>query len=284
MTERFIINARVEFRPASNTLVSLSSKENFTQLNAPTSRCLALLIERRYSVVPQNDFYEYVWGAEGVNVSINTLYQNLSLLRRALRTVDEGWEKMVVTVPKQGFKLSEAFSIVIVQNEEGSPPETKYNLPEQCQREESIPRLPQEDIPVPVDVSGIDTHSNKNTHFLSSRADTVLMRLVVALSVVAVILVYSFGIENPKKSYFSDFIAQGQEEGCLFYTRPTIVDWALKKDLIKSLKLDCKIKPYLYVTSYNVNAQLSFFACNQMMGSDKTPKCTFYYILKEQLR
>ncbi|HHQ4309172.1 TPA: hypothetical protein ACSP7Y_005247, partial [Serratia fonticola] len=75
MLKRYIIDTNLEFFPQNSQLTVLDG-DNFTiTLNTPSSRCLELLIERRFNLVPQHDFYEYVWGDEGKDISVNTLYQ-----------------------------------------------------------------------------------------------------------------------------------------------------------------------------------------------------------------
>lgn len=265
MTERFIINASVEFRPASNTLVSLSSKENITQLNAPTSRCLALLIERRYSVVPQNDFYEYVWGVEGVNVSINTLYQNLSLLRKALRTVDEGWDKMVVTVPKRGFKLSEAFSIVPVLNVDASPPETERHdvFPVVDENHSLAPVL----LPIEKKV-GINKRMLTYCNYLGA-------------VVLSGLLIYQFYMweSPPTVHYLSEYKNEVTIAGCHIYAN-AILDKIQEREIEKNIEsngIDCKKNPYNYVAHFQDSPHTSLLSCDLPLEGKAPPHCLSYH-------
>lgn len=63
-------------------------------LYKPGCRCQELLVERRFSVVLQHDFYPYVWGSGGISVMM--LYQCIGLLRKALKVFKvDGSEKMV---------------------------------------------------------------------------------------------------------------------------------------------------------------------------------------------
>lgn len=264
MTERFIINASVEFRPASNTLVSLSSKENITQLNAPTSRCLALLIERRYSVVPQNDFYQYVWGAEGVNVSINTLYQNLSLLRKALRTVDEGWDKMVVTVPKQGFKLNEAFSIVSVLNVDASPPETE--------RHDDLPVVDENHSLAPV-VLPLDKKVGINKRLLT------YCNFLGAVVLSGLLIYQLYMWETPPTAhYLSKYKNEVTIAGCHIYAN-AILDEKQAREMEKNIKsngIDCKKNTYNYVTHFQDSPHTSFLSCGFPLEGKAPPHCLAY--------
>ncbi|WP_025121471.1 MULTISPECIES: winged helix-turn-helix domain-containing protein [unclassified Serratia (in: enterobacteria)] len=102
MPKRYLLNACIEFYPVEHQLVAYGSQNLSIVLNAPVSRCLQLLIERRYTLVPQQEFYPYVWGEMGSSIPVSTLYQNIALLRKALKAFVTSGEKMITTVPKQG--------------------------------------------------------------------------------------------------------------------------------------------------------------------------------------
>ncbi|WP_431225970.1 winged helix-turn-helix domain-containing protein (plasmid) [Serratia sp. L9] len=111
MLIRYVIDSSFEFCPESCQLTIFGAENITITLNIPASRCLELLLERRFKLVLQNDFYEYVWGDEAKSVSVNNLYQNIALLRKALKSISKKYQSMVLTVPKQGFKFNQAFSV-----------------------------------------------------------------------------------------------------------------------------------------------------------------------------
>ncbi|MEQ4531278.1 MAG: winged helix-turn-helix domain-containing protein [Mixta sp.] len=102
----YCINNDVIFDPLNHTLTSSKfHPKKDTKLNQPTSRCLTLLIERRGSVITQEDFMNEVWRKYGMEVTVNTLYQNISILRRTLKRVGID-ENIIITVPKKGITFS----------------------------------------------------------------------------------------------------------------------------------------------------------------------------------
>lgn len=102
----YCINNNVIFDPLKHTLTSSKFyPEKDTKLNQPTSRCLLLLIERRGCVITQEDFMNEVWRKHGMEVTVNTLYQNISILRKTLKRVGID-ENIIITVPKKGITLS----------------------------------------------------------------------------------------------------------------------------------------------------------------------------------
>ncbi|ELI7922725.1 winged helix-turn-helix domain-containing protein [Yersinia enterocolitica] len=97
----YIINKLAIFYPAERTICSLL-KENRIKLNAPTSQLLEAFIMKAGITITQDELYSVAWGDNGSNVTPNTLYQNISLLRRALQ--DSGIKgDPLTTVRGQGF-------------------------------------------------------------------------------------------------------------------------------------------------------------------------------------
>lgn len=102
----YCINNNVIFDPSKHTLTSSKFyPEKDTKLNQPTSRCLSLLIEKKGCVITQEDFMNEVWRKHGMEVTVNTLYQNISILRKTLKRVGIE-ENIIITVPKKGITLT----------------------------------------------------------------------------------------------------------------------------------------------------------------------------------
>lgn len=103
----FIINEDTVFNPQAHKLFCI--KKDFApqefNINVPASRCLMLLIENRGKVVTRDEFLKHVWTENGVFVSQNTYYQNISILRRTLRKAGFG-DDIIVTIPHRGLTLN----------------------------------------------------------------------------------------------------------------------------------------------------------------------------------
>ena len=85
----WIINKNIEFWPENKRLISLKNPAQSVTLTAPASHCLVLLLEAAPELVSQQVFFKKVWEDEGILVPANTLYQNISIVRRGLRDVGE---------------------------------------------------------------------------------------------------------------------------------------------------------------------------------------------------
>lgn len=104
MNKKFIINDRIEFNPADNKLIPLGVRGREVILHSPVSRFLLLLISREGNIITQEEIYREVWEKYGQRVTPNTLYQNVSLLRKGLKTA--GITSLIIkTHPKSGFSF-----------------------------------------------------------------------------------------------------------------------------------------------------------------------------------
>lgn len=117
MHNHYIINGTVEFHPATSTLRDLNNHDNVIILNSPASRCLLLLIERIGSIVTQQEFLDIVWTKCGMQVSTNTFYQNISILRKGLKKMGLD-EELVVTISRVGLTLASGVYIKKLTSEQ----------------------------------------------------------------------------------------------------------------------------------------------------------------------
>ncbi len=113
----FLINKEIIFDVNSCELRTLKPDGTKVTLNAPTARCLQLLIENGGKFVSRDDFLERVWMARGIVVSQNTFYQNISLLRKSLKKAGLT-DEIIVTVRRNGFILAPGTHLEIVEEED----------------------------------------------------------------------------------------------------------------------------------------------------------------------
>lgn len=120
-TDIIIINQTVCFSPEEHLIYPAGRKQDALSLNVPVSRCLALLLSRAGQVVSRQTFYAEVWENQGLYVTDNTFYQNISLLRKTLRAAGIH-DNIIQTVPREGVRFTgtaEA-AVSIPEDESGS--------------------------------------------------------------------------------------------------------------------------------------------------------------------
>lgn len=116
MNDKYIINGAVLYAPDENRLTPLGKRGGETILNAPVNRCLLLLIQHAGGVVSQETLLAEVWEKHGQYVTMNTLYQNILLLRRGM--LNSGILKSPIkTIPKIGVKFTGDIKIIGVDSE-----------------------------------------------------------------------------------------------------------------------------------------------------------------------
>ncbi|HAT6805014.1 TPA: hypothetical protein JAN03_23675 [Citrobacter freundii] len=116
----YIINKYIEFRAGSNQIVLNGKPDVTAKLTWPAARCLEIMLERSGEVVSHAELYRKVWEEKGMNVPPNTLYQNISIIRRALKSVAPDGDKLIRTEPRRGFRVHHN-AVVQVVNLSGLP-------------------------------------------------------------------------------------------------------------------------------------------------------------------
>ncbi|ATM96769.1 Transcriptional regulatory protein, C terminal [Yersinia frederiksenii] len=101
MSKCYTINDNITFYPESGILSSSLGGARI-KINVPTAQLLEAFVNRVGLIISQSDLYSIAWGDNGVNVTPNTLYQNISLLRKALQDIGLSGEA-ITTVRGKGF-------------------------------------------------------------------------------------------------------------------------------------------------------------------------------------
>lgn len=104
MKKTFIINHSVRFDPRSRTLTPLERPENMVVLHTPASECLLLLLTHNGETLSHSFISEEVWVKKGNYSTTNSLYQNISAIRRGLKSVGLA-DDILKTIPKSGFEI-----------------------------------------------------------------------------------------------------------------------------------------------------------------------------------
>lgn len=113
----YMIDDKIIFKVNENILEPAAESGERIILNSPTARCLQLLLESNKEIVSREQFLEVVWRSRGIVVSENTFYQNISLLRKSLKSA--GLTKdIITTVRRKGFRLSSDAAVVVVSDTE----------------------------------------------------------------------------------------------------------------------------------------------------------------------
>lgn len=259
MSKRYIIDSSFEFWPTTCQLVVLGIENITISLNIPASRCLELLIERRFELVLQHDFYDYVWGEEGNEVSVNTLYQNIALLRKSLKSISENYGVMVITVPRQGFQFNQIFTIL------------EQSSTEKMAQQPSV-------VPAETRISKADNEAQANFSSPQSYGKLKwppILLAIIATALTATVMIYYF-LAHDDPLPLNSYSLYPIESECITYTTPNTIDISRRVKIIKALGVDCKNTPYLYISSFGYSTRTSAIACAQPIGGIPSPSCITY--------
>lgn len=282
MPQYFLLNDSIEFHPEVGQLVPRETSGQAVILNSPTSRCLQLLLERRYSLVSQQEFYGFVWGEEGHTVPVNTLYQNIALLRKALRNLDEQYDDMIITVTRKGFKLNENIHVQEMSDEiTPGCNDTPVTTASPGTEQEHI-ETPLQKVTVNTGTLSSEPEITRLPHNISTRFRHV--NILFTVKFVAVIVIFSLlggfisGSITVSTSYFSQFKMAGKLDKCLIYSNPTN-HWIVNTEDISHLNINCATTPYLYVSKHDFSTTGTIIACSTPLDKDNEPQCTSYHLL-----
>lgn len=256
MQKKYLINNFVEFQPSNSLLVCHTEPVRRVVLPLPSARCFTLLLERG-ELVTHKEFYPYVWGNDAAHIMPNNLYQNISLLRKALRSITPGGHTWVVTVPRQGFRLSPSVEVEVKRSEE----------------QELYPEAP--------DVTRVITSVKKNfpsdyiVQHLTQLFKYCSYLFLVALAIVCYLVVDQY---TYKKTEFADnFFLYKSYDLCKVNINKIARPPYLHEKFLPFILQKCSHSPHVYITAYNVLPLASIIICEKPISYNK-PNCDSFFV------
>lgn len=261
----WIINKNIEFWPESKRLVSLKNPALSVTLTAPASHCLALLLEASPELVSQQVFFKKVWEDEGILVPANTLYQNISIVRRGLRDVGETDNSLVVTVPRKGFHINANVSV-----EKGE----KISLDSDGSADIAIVAQDSVAEKKATTESGLIVHTVDKKNIRTKAVTLLIMALSLLAGFFSLHYIWHFHDETP---FFSSYTLVANDRGCHFYTvddnHTSIDKFNNYKSLVFKTGLDCKKYPYVYFSMSQMSPSFIVFICRKSYTEKVSAGC-----------
>lgn len=254
----FIINDKVMFQPASNSLYPVTDQSKKLVLHTPSSQCLLILLQNNHQVVNQKYLFEEIWEKNGVIVTPNTLYQNIALIRKALKAAGLD-EEIIKTVPKQGIKLS-ALITSSIPDEPTSIVHEVYG--ESAQHAEPI------QVTEGIQPSVLSRSENKTDTITYTPAmvserlrRSKLFSLVVPCALIGYFVYQLFTLSTTEldgEAFISDYLLIGTVNNCRLYSSYHGIEISKQKfaTMAKLSGLTCQSGDIVYLT-FNRMSQLS---------------------------
>ncbi|AMO48909.1 putative transcriptional regulator [Enterobacter sp. FY-07] len=280
----WIINDNIEFRPDAKKLTSACNPEMNVTLTTPASRCLLLLLEASPEIVLQQDFFKKVWEEEGMLVPTNTLYQNISIVRRGLRAVGETDRRLIATIPRKGFQIDGSVKIAKRSDAE--------NITINHNNIDDIPSARSDEVNIPANLHDGELDLQENGPGVIHKR-SFLKKIAFAhrykLPIIVMLISFSIGLFiNSVAKHLSggtgllnSYSLMEKDNGCSFYTKDDALDGSSNyqkyKSLILESGLNCKNYPWVYFPMSKTSPTLTALICKNNILTTSGPECVSLY-------
>ncbi|QHM73389.1 winged helix-turn-helix domain-containing protein [Mixta intestinalis] len=247
MQPLYLINNAIYFYPEVNKLVSVAEEEKEIILTQPATKCLELLLKTD-GLVSQKELYDYAWGENSQNVAPNTLYQNISIIRRALKRLYPDAQLWLITVPRQGFRFEHNIPVTLVTAE------TVSSLSVVAEEENRISSVISADTPIRL----------WSLRSIPLKAIVIIIVICLIFTLVALVLPVNNNFHTLAASYYR---IQGSGDCNLYLHKNNRMPEQHIIDLINK-RVNCKRYPYVYIIHNVLFEKISLFTCRKPLGSN----------------
>ncbi|CNF72168.1 putative transcriptional regulator CadC [Yersinia bercovieri] len=271
MHTKFIINGKVCFLSDEHRLQPIGEQGSAISLNVPVSRCLLLLLQRQGTVISQSDFVYEVWESKGQFANANTYFQNIHLLRKALK--NSGIEENIIkTVPKEGIRFTGTVSYPDESNS-GSAAESAQDNVKKASTDKLAP-----------DTVDVEILPPSKPLFSSQKNLYVKFFFIFTLLGVFTLLLLNFHEDTSKNTdFFSDYQHIGEVNQCQIYASSTSILWPRSEylDFIQNKKIHCQPEQLAYIAINIFRTRAVIHICDK--SANNTASClTKLYIIENK--
>ncbi|CNL67369.1 winged helix-turn-helix domain-containing protein [Yersinia aleksiciae] len=275
MHTKFIINGKVCFLSDEHRLEPIGEQGSAISLNVPASRCLLLLLQRKGSVISQSDFVYEVWESKGQFANANTYFQNIHLLRKALK--NSGIEENIIkTVPKEGIRFTGTVTYLNEDNS-GSTAESTEDDTRNISTKASTDTLTPDVIDVEIEPPSMPLFSSQIILY-------VKIFLILSLLSVFISLLLNFQNDtNQNAEFFSNYQLIGEVNQCKVYASNTSLLWPRNEYLnfIHNKNIHCQPEQVAYITINIFRTRALIHVCDESV-SNTTSCLTKLYIIESK--
>ncbi|MFD1800912.1 transcriptional regulator [Mixta tenebrionis] len=248
MQPLYLINNVIYFYPEVNKLISVAEEEKEIILTQPATKCLELLLKTD-GLVSQKELYDYAWGENSQNVAPNTLYQNISIIRRALKRLHPDAQLWLITVPRQGFRFEHSVPVTLVRAGSLSPLSA---MAEEVNKISSV--------------IGTGAHARlRQLRPISLKAVLIIIVICLIFTLVALILPVNNDFHTLAANYY-----RIQNSGqCQLYLHKN--SRMPEKHIINLInqRVNCDHYPYVYIIHNVLINKLSLLSCRKPLANNE---------------
>lgn len=226
---------------------------NSVQLSGSASRCLELLLSKM-ELVTQKELYEYAWQDSGVTPTPNTLYQSISVLRRAFREIGHSEQNFILTETRKGFRFNPQISILNERRELTDLQNVNSSVSENKETK---------------------SFTSDGSSFSSRAKSTISIFLISTICLSALFINFFYFKRDDETLKLSDYKKINKIDNCTFMLPLHLEDAVIDK--IDVLQLNCVKKPFNYVTAFNYSDHISIVSCNKEI-KESPDDCSVLYL------
>ena len=261
MKNKYIINDVVIYNAEQHRLVPTGVRGKETVLNVPASRCLLLLLQQPGVSIHQQEFFSEVWEKHGQCVNANTFYQNISLIRKAIRNA--GIRNSVIkTIPKVGLCFTG--TVQVIEEESAS----------------AVCSEPKTDDTIQV----IDTNSEKTA--VKTQSLTFLKKIkginviVFSLFLFACIILLTSG-QSQSARFFSTHTKIASENQCSIYIDrgELMSNYSQYVNFLSAKEVVCSPHEFIYIANISALSDTLILFCET--SEEEKLKCSTRFKLAD---
>lgn len=242
---------KVIYDPVTHSIYKIDDGGSQTTLPIPASLCLFMLLENKGEVVSHRDLLAFAWESRGMMVSPNTLYQNMSVLRKALGASGIS-DDMIKTVPKRGFVIPEVFPVTFI-----------YDQDEQPQNPEPDNKMQSDELTLPAPAA-----LEKTLNFQGKYG-------AFAVACFAVFFVTWFistylGRDKIPQYIYPDYVKLENLEDCQVFRNYSLRENSFFTQFLAEINIKCGKEKWWYITNYPPSDQISLLRCSTAVDDKKT--------------
>ena len=263
MSSKIILNHRIVYDKSSGTLKDIENRYDEIILTTPANNCLLVLLSNKPEITTQKELFEEVWEKHGIPINANTLYQNISMIRKAFRQLGIE-DNIIVTVPRRGMLVAE--SVVITGYDEH---QDKVNNHDALLLNSTLSDLVSDKS---------NNFDNNSVHFKIKKTGAILFCFTLFFALVAVSSNCLYQEYRKTKSRFYNYSYWRDYNQCQLYVddyfRTRFKEHG--EQIPFNAKFKCDNKERVYVSLYSGLPRESFFICDGDILSEGT-KCRSIY-------